>query len=301
MFGKDTISGREKRRKVIVYFFTALVLFYILWPMVWMAICSFQTERTLQSAIPTFTITRKTATLSHYSYIFTGEIPPGSSIMLQTMYTMEGTHVLPTLKNSLIVAFVVTLTNLIIGIPAAHAFARLKFKGSEPLFLFIFATRMLPAISIVIPMFVLFRSLGILDTLRGLIVINLALTLPFTLWLLRSYFSSLPLEVEEAALIDRASRWKILWKIILPTAKPGIIASAAFVFMITFGEFIFALNLTQTIQGKTMPVVIAALATGMSGSKGLIAAASILCALPALIVALVFRKQLIDGLTQQFN
>ncbi len=301
MPGNASIAARERRRKIIVYIFTALVLIYILLPMLWMGISSFQTERTLQSTPPTFAITSETGTLNHYNFIFTGEIPPDASIMLQAMYTMEGTHVLPAIRNSLIIAVVVTILNLVIGVPAAHAFARIRFRGSEALFLSIFATRMLPAISLVIPMFIIFRTFGILDTLQGLIIINLAITLPFTLWLLRSYFSALPVEVEEAALIDKASRLKILLRIILPMAKPGMIASAAFVFMITFGEFIFALNLTQTIQSKTMPVVIAALATGMSGSKGLIAAASIMSFIPALIIAVIFRKQLIDGLTRRFQ
>lgn len=301
MAKKDSIAAREKRRKAIGFFFTVVVLLYVLLPMAWMGISSFQTERTLQSRPPTFTISSETGTLNHYRFIFTGEVPPGASIMLQAMYTMEGTHVLPAIKNSIIVALIVTFLNLIIGVPAAHAFARVKFRGSEALFLSIFATRMLPAISIVIPMFIIFRAWGILDTLQGLIIINLAITLPFTLWLLRSYFAALPLEVEEAALIDKASRLKILLRIILPMAKPGMVASAAFVFMITFGEFIFALNLTQTINSKTMPVVIAALATGMSGSKGLIAAASIMSFIPAIIIAVIFRKQLIDGLTQRFQ
>ena len=234
MFNSATISGRLRRKRIIISLCTVLVLVYILWPLAWMMISSFQKEHVLQSKPPVVFVTSETRTLNHYKFIFTGEIPADSTIMLQAMYTMSGTQVLPSVKNSLLIAVCVTILNLLLAVPAAHAFARVKFKHSQSLFMGIFSTRMLPAISLVIPIFYIANSVQLLDSLLLLVIINTAISLPFTLWLLRGFFEQLPLETEEAALIDGASKWKTLIKVVLPLTKPALIATGVFAFMTTY-------------------------------------------------------------------
>jgi multiple sugar transport system permease protein len=295
----ETISGRRRRRAVWLTLMTILIAAYVLFPITWMALSSFQDERVLQSRPPRVLPTPDIFTLDHYNFVLTGRMPE-VGIMLQAMYTMSGTYVLPSVVNSLVIAVTITLANLILGVPAAHAFARIRFTGNRALFMALFATRMLPALSIVVPMFVIVSRLGLLDTKLALMVIYTAITVPFTLWLLRAYFAHVPQELEEAARVDGASRWTVLWKIVLPVAKPGLIASAVVAFMLSYGEFPFALILTQSLKSRTMPALMAGI--GYYGaSRGMIAAASILSFVPPLVLAALFRRQLIDGLTQRFD
>ncbi len=278
---------------------TVLIGMYLLFPLVWMALSSFQDERVLQSRPPRVLLTPDIFTLDHYNFLLTGRMPE-TGIMVQAMYTMSGTYVLPSVVNSLVIAVTVTLGNLILGIPAAHAFARVRFRGNRTLFMALFATRLLPALSIVVPMFIIVSRIGLLDTKLALMVIYLAITLPFTLWLLRGYFAHVPRELEEAARVDGAGRFTVLWRIVLPVAKPGLIASAVFAFMLSYGEFPFALILTQSLASRTMPALMAGI--GYYGSsRGMVAAASVLSFAPPLVLAALFRRQLIDGLTQRFE
>lgn len=296
-----TISGRQRAKKVLLFFASLLVLLYLLGPIYWVFISSFQREANLQDRPPHFSINSEIFTLNHYSYLFTGVVPEDSSVMLQSMYTMSGTLVYPSILNSLIIAIFVTLVNILIGLPAGHVFARYKFRGSELAMLFLLATRLLPSISIVIPVYMLFLKLELLDTKFGLVLLYTALTLPFTIWILRAYFQNIPVEYEEAARMDGCGYFKTLLKVVLPVAQPGIIAAGIFAFMTSYGEFIFATILTQTDQSKTQTAVLAAITQGMSSSRGMIAAAATLSIIPPILIAIFFRKHIIEGLTTRFS
>jgi len=297
----NTISGRERAKKVLVLFISILVLVYVLAPIYWVVVSSFQKEIALEDRPPHFFPTRDVFTLNHYHFLFTGEIPPGSTIMLQSMYTMSGTLVYPAIVNSIVIAVCVTIANVLIGFPAAHIFSRYRFWGDRKVFLILLATRLLPSISIVIPMYILLLRLGLLDTKRALVGIYTAITLPFTIWILRAYFHNIPVEFEEAARMDGCGYFRTLIKVVLPLARPGIIAAAIFTFMASYGEFVFAAILTQTIQSKTQTAVLAALAQGMSTSRGMIAGAATLSFLPPMVLAIVFRKQILEGLTARLG
>lgn len=221
--------------------------------------------------------------------------------MLQTMYTMSGTLVYPSIINSLIVALFVTLINFMLGFPAGHVFSRYRFWGDKQLFILLLATRLLPSISIVIPVYILLSKVGLLDTKVALVGIHTAITLPFTIWILQSYFKNIPVEYEEAARMDGCGYFKMLRKVVFPLAKPGIIASLIFAFMASYGEFVFATIITQTVRAKTQTAILAALSQGLSVSRGMIAAAATLSFLPPLLLAIIFRKQILDGLTARMN
>jgi multiple sugar transport system permease protein len=297
----NTITGRRNAKRVVVVLLSILVLFYILAPIYWVIVSSFQKEAALQERPPYFVPRREISTLNHYSFLFTGVVPPGSTVMIQSMYTMTGTLVYPAIINSIVVAVFVTLINFLIGFPAAHIFSRYRFYGDRKLFLFMMATRLLPSISIVIPMYILMRKLGLLDTKVALVGIYTAITVPFTIWILRAYFRNIPVEYEEASRMDGCGYFKMLYKVVLPLAKPGIVASLIFAFMSSYGEFVFATILTQTIRSKTQTAVLAALAQGLSSSRGMIAAAATLSFLPPLLLAVVFRKQILEGLSARLN
>jgi len=296
----NTISGRIKAKKVFIFFVSIVVLFYLLGPIYWVMISGFQREVNLQDRPPHFILNPEIFTLNHYSFLFTGVVPEDSSVMLQSMYTMSGTLVYPAIINSLIIASLVTVINIVLGFPAGHVFARLKFKGKNASLLFLLATRLLPSISIVIPVYMLFLRLDLIDTKLGLVLLYSAITLPFTIWILQAYFKNIPEEYEEAARMDGCGYFKTLLRVVLPVSRSGIIAAAIFTFMTAYGEFVFATILTQTLKSRTQTAVLAALTQGLSSSRGMIAASATLTIIPPILIAVVFRKHIIEGLTTRF-
>jgi multiple sugar transport system permease protein len=296
----NSISGRERVRKIFLIIACIFVLVYILSPIYWAINSSFQKEAFLQDRPPHFLLNKEIFTLNHYYFLFTGDVAEDSSVMLQSMYTMSGTLVYPSIINSLIIASLVTLINMVIGFPAGHVFARYDFRGKNTSMLFLLATRLLPSISILIPVYMVFLRLNLIDTKLGLILLYSAMTLPFTIWILRAYLKNIPVEYEEAARMDGCGYFKTLIKVVLPVARSGLIAAAIFAFMSSYGEFVFATILTQTLKSRTQTAVLAALTQGMSSSRGMIAAAATLTSLPPMVIALTFRKHVIEGLTTRF-
>jgi multiple sugar transport system permease protein len=296
-----TISGRKRTKRIVNTLVGLFILIYILAPIYWVVISSFQKEVALQDRPPHYFPTADIFTLNHYEFLFTGVVPPDSTVMLQSMYTMSGTLVYPAIINSIIIALFVTFINVLIGFPAGHVFARYRFFGDRKVFLSLLATRLLPSISIVIPMYILLLKLNLLDTKIALVGIYTAITLPFTIWIMRAYFYNIPVEYEEAARMDGCGYFKTLTKVVLPLARPGLIAVAIFAFMTSYGEFVFATILTQTINSKTQTAVLAALSQGMSSSRGMISAAATLSFIPPLVLAIIFRKQILEGLTARLG
>jgi len=298
---KDTISGRQRRKNIFIALASGLVLVYLLAPIYWVTVSGFQKEIALEDRPPHFVLNKEIFTLTHYQFIFTGEISPEATVMLQSQYTMNGTLVYPAIINSIIISFFVTVLNVVIGFPAGHVFARYRFHSDRKVFLILMATRLLPSISLVIPMYILLKAFDLLDSKTALIGIYTATTVPFTIWILRAYFHNIPKEFEEAARLDGCGYFRTLLKVVLPLARPGIIAAGIFAFMTAYGEFVFANILTQTVNSKTQTVILASLSQGLSASRGMIAAAATLSFLPAMIVAIIFRKQIIDGLTARLG
>lgn len=296
----DTISGKRRRRQGLTLLATLLVAAYILAPIVWVLLSSFQKEVALEERPPHFVPEPEILTLSHYRFIFTGDVPKDATIMIQAMYTMSGTFIFPGVINSIVIALFVTLINVVFGLAAGHAFSRYSFYGSRTTFLLLLATRLLPAISIVVPMYILLQQFNLLDTKRALVGIYSAITLPFTIWILKAYFQNIPVEYEEAARMDGCGYFRTMRRVVIPLARPGIIAAAIFAFMTAYDEFVFATVLTHSMNSKTQTVVIAALAQGLSASRGLIAASAVVCLLPPVILAVLFRKYVVQGLTARF-
>jgi multiple sugar transport system permease protein len=158
-------------------------------------------------------------------------------------------------------------------------------------------SRMVPGIALIVPLYLTIKTYGLLDNLGALIITYLTFTLPFTIWLLKSYFESIPRELEEAALVDGCTWGWMVLKVLLPVAAPGLAAAAMFAFMTAWNDYLFAVILTSSINSKTLPVVVAGFATDVTTERTLMAASGVLAVLPPLLLAFLFQKLIVQGLT----
>jgi len=200
------------------------------------------------------------------------------------------------LLNSAIVAFSVAIVNLAIGSFAGYAFARLDFRGSRTLLLIYLATRMVPALAIMVSLYLIFQWVGLLDTLLALVLSYLTFTLPYSVWIMASYLRTIPRELEDAALVDGCNWLKMMLRVFLPVASPGLVACAMFAFMSSWGEFLYALLFTSTMSSKTMPIVIASFVTDNDTSPTLMNAGGVLAVVPPLVLALIFQRLIVSGI-----
>jgi len=228
----------------------------------------------------------------------------------QAMFDMSshiGQRFVYALRNSLIVAGSVTVICLIFGTLAAYALARLKFPFKNNIVMSLIAIRMLPTIALVIPFFVIIRTLdyyliqananfNFYNTKINLIILYIAFILGFVIWIMRGFFLTIPRELEEAARIDGCTRLQALWRIILPLSAPGLVATGIFTFLLAWDEFVLALVFTKTTNAITLPVYIVSLGSQYIHAFDQIAASGFIAALPPVILALLFQKFLIKGL-----
>lgn len=203
------------------------------------------------------------------------------------------------LWNSVAVASISTICAVGLGVPAAYALARLRWPGdwSERISFWILSTRMLPPIVTIVPLFLMLREAGLLNSLTGLIAIYTAFNLPFVVWMMRGFFSEVPSELEEAAMLDGDSRWGALVRVVLPVVRPGLAATAVFCLIVAWNEFLFALILTQTAAATTLPVGIASRVTQYEIKWGAMSAAGVVAMIPVLIFAAAAQRYLVRGLS----
>ena len=209
----------------------------------------------------------------------------------------QAAKILPSMLNTLIVATIVTALNLVVGTTAGYAYARFRFplKGVS-LYTLLF-TRMLPTIVLIPAFFLMFRALGLQNTLTGLMVAYCAFTLPFTIWIMKAYFETIPAELDRSALVDGCNRLQAYYRVVLPVSGPGLVAGGAFTFMLCWNEFLVAQVLNTKPGTTTLPPVIAAMNAQINIDYSIIAASGFLGALPAVILVLVFQQYLVQGLT----
>lgn len=202
-----------------------------------------------------------------------------------------------TLQNSLLVASSTTAISLFVGSLASYALVRIRFRFQRALLIGILGTRMIPEISLVVPLYILASRLKLLNTPYILIITYLSFSLPFVIWLMSSFFESIPVELEESARIDGCSRLGILFRIVLPISTPGLVSTGLFVFLMAWDEFFFALIFTSTIAAKTVPVAIAEFAGRHAVDIPAMMSGGVLAALPPVILALVFQRYIVRGMT----
>ena len=200
------------------------------------------------------------------------------------------------LLASVICTSVSTLLALIFGATTAYGLARYRFKGSRDLAYFILSTRMAPPIAFVVPMYLLFKAVGLLDTYFVLIIVYTGMNLSFVVWLLRGFFLEIPIELEESALLDGYGRLDVFRKIALPLAKPGIIASGIFSAIFAWNEFLFAAILTSDTV-RTLPVAITGFSTSMGIRWGAFMATAAVAIVPIFVLTVLLQRHLVRGLT----
>jgi multiple sugar transport system permease protein len=251
-----------------------LVSVIVLFPIAWMFLTAFKSPRDAYSLSLNFT-----PTLNNFVTVFSD---PWN---LQHM-----------VLNSVIVASVTVLIAVPCASLAAYSFSRFRVKGRKFLFFLVLSTQFIPAVVIVLPFFLMFRQLGLLDTRIALIIVNLAIVTPFVIWMIKGYIDAIPTDSEEAAMIDGASRLRVIRDIVLPVAAPGILTSSIFCFILTWNEFLFSLILTRR-DAVTLPVGLVNFRTERGDLWELMSAAGVMITVPIFIMALLIQKHFTRGMT----
>ena len=248
-----------------------------LFPFWWMVLSSLKTLRELYTVPPIWW--PEVATLDNYrKVIFESNIP---------RYFL----------NSVIISVGATSLALILAIFASYGFARFDFRGKPLMQAFVLIGQLLPTAAIIVPLFITLRVLGLVNTYWGLILVYMIITLPLSVWMLTSYFKAIPPELDEAAVIDGASRLGVLFRITLPLSKPGIVAVLVYAFVTTWNEFIFALCFATDSSVKTLPIGLAEFSTEFNTDWGAVMAASVVMTLPIALLFLSMQKLFVGGLT----
>ena len=271
-----------RRNSVLIHLAAIVVGLAIIAPFAFMVIASISPQSNLISRplkwIPS------TLYLDRYQEIFTG----GANSV--------GSAFRSAFANTVIVASGTVAISMVVAILGAYAFARLRFRFRGTVLMIFLATYMLPQIALLIPLYLALGSLQLLDTKLGLIIVDCSLVIPFTLWILSNYFVTIPEELEEAALIDGCGRMGALFRVVLPSAKPGIFAALMFSFLLAWDEFMYALIFTSSDASKTLTVAISEFAGRYTTDFGLVAAGGILAALPPVIIAVIFQRYIVSGM-----
>jgi multiple sugar transport system permease protein len=266
-------------RTVTLYIPLAVFVFVLLFPFYWMAITAFKPDNELLSreGNPFWVIG---PTLAHFN-----------KLLFHTSYPEW-------LWNTMVISVVSTFVSLLCAVLAAYAIERLRFRGAKQVGLSIFLAYLVPPSILFIPLAAIVFKLGLFDTRWALILTYPTFLIPFATWLLMGYFRSIPYELEECALIDGASRFQILWKIILPLSVPGLISAAIFAFTLSWNEFIYALTFVSSSEVKTVSVaVVTELVEGDVYHWGPLMAGALLGSLPVAIIYSFFVEYYVSGLT----
>ena len=263
-------------RRGALFIIAGLLVSVWVFPVLWGLITSFKSERDVLASPPVWIFT---PTLANYR-----EVLFGSSTIL------------PNLWSSLVVTASTTLLTMLFAIPAAYALARLRYPFKRASGFYVLATQMLPPVGLIIPYYLALQRIGALDTYGGLILIYLTFSLPFAIWLMVSYFEDIPYEMEEAALLDRAGRWRTLWYVILPQVGGGIAVTTIFVFLNAWNEFMFAVVLGGN---KVRPVTVAMFnfISVEQTQWARLAAGAMVAMAPVIVLGLLAQRHIVKGLT----
>lgn len=290
-------------QKMVIVISAIVLSIYVLAPITWLVSSSFQTEAEIVSVPPHWIPDEPT--MQNFDAIFgateeeeiTYETRSGVDPAAGGFIPSTAKNLLPSMWNSFMVASLVVILNLLVGIPAAYAMAKIRFWGRDASVYFILITRVIPDIALVVPFFLVIRKLGMLDTIGSLVITYLAVTVPFTVFILLQYFEGLPDELDKAARVDGCSRFQALVRIFLPLSLPSLVAVILFTFLTSWNEFLLALMFTQTEASQTLPILLASFTSDFTISFSFINAAGVLAIIPPVIVAIVFERYIVSGLT----
>lgn len=266
-------------KRLMLYFFVTLTMIFFLFPFYWILITSIQPKGQLYLPTPNF-IPRNITFDNFISVLGGGKV-----------------NIVIALKNSLVVAAATTIVCIVFGIFAAYAFARLKFKGSNVVFIALIFVEMLPPVALLIPFYLIFKQLNLTNTLQGLIIMQTSWLLPIVTWILYSYFKTIPKDLEDSARIDGASKVGALIKIVVPLSLPGVVSSAVICFVFSMGEFMGAMAIINVQRVQTLPLALAQFVSKYSIEYGNITASAVLAIIFPILFVLIFQRYIIKGLT----
>tara|TARA_E500000318_G_scaffold67467_1_gene62309 strand:- start:2541 stop:3389 length:849 start_codon:yes stop_codon:yes gene_type:complete len=269
-------------KKICIYVGAAILALVIAVPVLWLFIMSISSSTHL-TTLPLQWWPDEPTLENYKSLLIYAENSPSASFLYG-------------IRNSIIIAFAATGVSILAAIPAAYSFSRLPGPRRKNLLFAVIAIFMLPPVAIVLPLYTVMSALGLLNTHFALIIVYCSILLPFTTWLLKSNFDTIPGDLDEAPIIDGANRLQAIWYVILPIARPALGAAIMMAVLLAWDEFFYGLLFTNDIRAKTITVAIADLAAGRVADYGLISAAGILAAVPPVILAFFMQKTLVSGL-----
>ncbi|MGH2558296.1 MAG: carbohydrate ABC transporter permease [Thermomicrobiales bacterium] len=284
----DRASARPRRRRfdawgVLGWVFLVGLLIFSVVPMVWMLSTSLKTQFAALQQPPEWIPSN--ITFNNYTEL----LSPSSEI---------GKDFLRYLVNSLWVSTATTILGVLVAVPAAYAFSRFRFPGRDLLFFSVLVRNMFPAVVFLMPLFILMRWMGLVNTHWSLILTYLTFGLPLSIWLLKGFYDNIPIELEQAARIDGASRFQAFWRVVMPLSSPGIIATAIYAFILAWNEYVYALVFLNKESDLTMPVGLQRFFTEyVSNWPGLMAAAFIM-SVPVVVLFLILQKYFVRALTE---
>jgi multiple sugar transport system permease protein len=266
-------------KRGVAYATIAVALVVTLFPVYWIAVNSFKLDIDIFAVPPEWFPFNPT--LKHYDAAF-----------VQRPFLLYA-------LNSFIIAVASTLVSLVFGTLAGYALARFRYPGQwrYQISFWILSTRMMPPIVTIIPLYIAFNYLDMLNTKTAVAIAYTAFNLPFATWMMKSYFQDLPVELEEAAIVDGDTRWGAFLRVALPLARPGLAATAIFCLIVSWNEFLLALILTLTARSQTLPIGIAGRVTQYTTYWGEISAAGFMACIPIMIFAFIVQKHLVRGLS----
>lgn len=259
------------RQLLVIVLISAILL-----PIAWIFLTAFKTPRDVYSLASALWFT---PTLENMQTVFQAPWNLGSKII-----------------NSFAVAGGTVLLAMPMATMAAYAFSRFDFRFKQTIFLIVIASQFIPAAVVVLPYFLMFKEAGMLDTRSALVLVNLSIVLPYAVWMIKGFIDAVPIEIEESAMVDGASRSRVIWEIVVPTALPGIITAAVFSFTLTWNEFLFALIIGKQ-DALTLPIGLIGFRTERGDLWELMAAGGVLITAPMFLISLLVQKQFVGSLT----
>lgn len=291
------MSKATKRRLNSILFYVVLVILaaIMIFPLYWTFITAFKEPRDVITRPPKY-IPFVDYQPSLYAWRELGLVPGSGEEYRTTPHSAE--EILKVTRNSALIAVGSTLLALVVGLPAAYSLARFRFRRwrNSDIGFFILSQRMLPPIVLVIPYFILFKNLRLLDTLPAVILAHSVAAVPFVVWIMREFFLEIPVELEESARIDGCSYFGAFWRVALPLSTPGMVAASVFIFIFSWNEFLLALTLTFN-KARTIPVLLAGLTHGGAPLWWDLSAMLLIAIVPVIVFTILIQRYIISGLS----
>jgi multiple sugar transport system permease protein len=265
----------ELRRRIIIYLLVILFLAFSLPPLIIPFFTSFKTMSDVYALPP--------------------KLLPTPFTIESYIYSLKEKNFLDNLYHSAVIATMVTILTLLFAVPSGYGLARFNFRGRRLLAMSVLLAYLLPAVALLVPFFVIFKNLGLIDTYPSIIIAHLVFTVPFAIWFMRGYLTYIPWDLEEAAMVDGCSRPGAILRVIFPLLKPAVLAIGFFSFITSWQEFVYALIFTG-INTATAPVVISSFVQEAYVDWGGLAASTMMFSAPVAVLFLLFQRYLISGL-----